>query len=312
MDTPQSKAFWLGHNLNILYFRQASGGDMKDKVALTLKRSVEGFAQSLGISVELPDSSQPQYPITQLRDTCQMDLAIVRTEFVAKSYLFGFDFSSWAAARGGYGEGSALGADVDLTKVETNLRNEARALGLLAELEECIAAAKNPALSRQQFNELVSVNVLLRMTAKLDATPSDRSIGKPASNHLFVVMPMIAGDPGLIDVLDTIQETAKACGLDATRVDEIASSGRITDNIVDGLKTAAFVVVDLTHSRPNVYWEAGYTHGLGKLPIYIARTGTDPAFDIKDYPLIYFANNRELREKLGKRLRGMQEMAAGM
>ena len=60
--------------------------------------------------------------------------------------------------------------------------------------------------------------------------------------------------------------------------------------------------VDLTNERPNVFFEAGFAHGLGKTPIYVARHGTPIHFDIKDYPIITFRNMKELKEGISKRL----------
>jgi len=67
------------------------------------------------------------------------------------------------------------------------------------------------------------------------------------------------------------------------------------------------VIVDLTHARPNVFFEAGYSHGLGKLPIYIARIGTTPEFDVKDYPIIFFSNLKTLKDQLEARIRGIEQ-----
>lgn len=62
------------------------------------------------------------------------------------------------------------------------------------------------------------------------------------------------------------------------------------------------MIVDLTNERPNVFFEAGYAHGLGKIPIYVARDGTSIYFDVKDYPVIFFKNMKELREGVARRI----------
>jgi hypothetical protein len=76
-----------------------------------------------------------------------------------------------------------------------------------------------------------------------------------------------------------------------------------SESIVEGLRKAAFVVVDLSNPRPNIHWEAGFAHGLGKTPVYVARKGADIAFDIKDYPVIFYTSMKVLRERLGSRLK---------
>jgi hypothetical protein len=60
-------------------------------------------------------------------------------------------------------------------------------------------------------------------------------------------------------------------------------------------------------SAPTSFYEAGYAHGLNKIPIYIARHGTKIHFDLHDYPIIFFHNMKELREGLAKRLRATAE-----
>jgi hypothetical protein len=53
------------------------------------------------------------------------------------------------------------------------------------------------------------------------------------------------------------------------------------------------------------FYEAGYAQGIGKVPIYIARKGTNLEFDLKDYPVIFFESYRELKSKLESRLRAL-------
>jgi hypothetical protein len=123
--------------------------------------------------------------------------------------------------------------------------------------------------------------------------------------YAFVAMPIDPADPTLDDVLDAIKEAAKRCGITAERVDEPTSNERITDRILQSIKRAEFVIVDLTHSRPNVYYEAGFAHGFGKIPVYIARHDTPLGFDLKDYPVIFFKSLKQLKDDLEKRLRGI-------
>lgn len=130
------------------------------------------------------------------------------------------------------------------------------------------------------------------------------------SGFVFIAMPMAEGNALYEDVHDTIKATAESCGLSAERVDDVESNERITDRVLESIRRAEFVVADLTDARPNVFYEAGYAQGLGKTPIYIAQASTAPEFDLKDYPIIFFRNMRDLREKLDKRLRAIAEMRA--
>lgn len=125
------------------------------------------------------------------------------------------------------------------------------------------------------------------------------------TSYAFIAMPMDPENHELIDVLDAIKEAAKKCGIYAERIDEPQSNERITDRILESIRRAGYIIVDLTHSRPNVFFEAGYAHGIGKIPIYIARQGSKLEFDLKDYPVLFFKNLRELKESIEKRLKGL-------
>jgi hypothetical protein len=122
--------------------------------------------------------------------------------------------------------------------------------------------------------------------------------------YVFVAMPIGPANP-FDDVLDAIKEVCQRCGLNAERVDEAQANERITDRILESIQKAEYVIVDLTESRPNVFYEAGYAQGIGKLPIYIARKDTRLEFDLKDYPVIFFDSYRDLKNGLEARLRGL-------
>jgi hypothetical protein len=127
------------------------------------------------------------------------------------------------------------------------------------------------------------------------------------AGFVFIAMPMDPAEPALEDVHDAIKGVALELELTAERVDDPESNQRITDRILASLERAQFVVADLTLGRPNVYYEAGYAHAMGKIPIYIARAGTKIEFDLKDYPVIFFGNMRELRHGLRRRLGALTE-----
>jgi hypothetical protein len=126
-----------------------------------------------------------------------------------------------------------------------------------------------------------------------------------SKNFAFVAMAIDPQNPELEDVLDAIKEGAIRCGIKAERIDETQSNERITDRILESIRKAEFVIVDLTLSKPNVFYEAGYAHGIGKIPVYVAKNGTKLEFDLKDYPVIVFSNYKHLKDELEKRLRAL-------
>ena len=138
-----------------------------------------------------------------------------------------------------------------------------------------------------------------------DNSVSNDDPGSPAPsiNHLvFVAMPMEPTDANLEDVHNAIKEVVGEFKLDARRVDDFQTNDRITDTLLEAIRDARLVVVDLTHGKPNVYLEAGYALGRNKTPIFIARQDTVIEFDLIDYPILFFRNITELKRKLNERL----------
>src|SRR3989304_3355950 len=121
-------------------------------------------------------------------------------------------------------------------------------------------------------------------------------------DQVFLMMPIAAEKPELKDILNAVKRSSKQYGLDCIRVDEIEHTGRITDLILSHIDCSRYLVCDISTERPNVYYELGYAHGLGKEVILIAREGSNIHFDIKDYSIIFYKSITELEERLSKRI----------
>jgi hypothetical protein len=67
------------------------------------------------------------------------------------------------------------------------------------------------------------------------------------------------------------------------------------------IQKARFVVADLSNERPNVYFELGYSRGIGKRVVTIARTGTLIHFDVKDWNFLNYQDSRILEGDLRRR-----------
>lgn len=115
--------------------------------------------------------------------------------------------------------------------------------------------------------------------------------------YVFILMAMIE-DPLLDDAHSAIKRAASKCGMKADRVDDIAFTDQITDKILGSIRCAEFIVADITHERPNVYYEIGYSHAYNKHTCLIARYGTKPHFDIQGYPIIFYKSSTELENEL--------------
>lgn len=132
--------------------------------------------------------------------------------------------------------------------------------------------------------------------------PDELSQESSKPNTAFVLMAMDPDEPALEDVYTAIKDAFLAFDITARRVDEIEHQGPITDRILSEIRTCAYLVADLTHERPNVYYEIGYAHAIHKNPILYRRAGTSLHFDLSVHNVPEYKNATELRNHLRERL----------
>ena len=126
---------------------------------------------------------------------------------------------------------------------------------------------------------------------------------KAKSPDIFVIMPF---SPDLDDVYYLgIREIAEKLNLSCKRVDEMESVGDIyiLDEIYNSITNARIIIAEVTFSNPNVYYELGYAHALGKPVILLTKDMSSTPFDLKMYNHIVYKNITELRQKLERLLR---------
>src|SRR5436305_5969902 len=89
----------------------------------------------------------------------------------------------------------------------------------------------------------------------------------------------------------------------AERVDEQLFGEGILDRIFNQISKADVVVADMTGRNPNVFYEVGYAHALGKIVILLTQQTEDIPFDLKHRQHIVYGGRIEtLRAELAPRI----------
>lgn len=161
-----------------------------------------------------------------------------------------------------------------------------------------------PDLARDAAAEAMDAALHIVRTAHAPSQPpasTTRTSGH-VPDTAFILMWMDKSRPELVDVHATVKETFAEFGIHATRADEVEHQDRITDVVLERIARAEFLFADLSGERPNVYYEVGYAHALGKRPILFRREGTPLHFDLSVHNVPEYRNLTELRTALRQRL----------
>ena len=116
----------------------------------------------------------------------------------------------------------------------------------------------------------------------------------------FVIMPFAeAFDDVYVTIKASVVAASDQC--ECFRLDETRPAGRITDRLLQELRTSSFCIADLTGNRPNIMWEVGYAMALDCPTIILTQNLAELAFDIRDMQCLEYDRTR-LNETLGKPL----------
>ena len=136
----------------------------------------------------------------------------------------------------------------------------------------------------------------------LETVPPESEADRHSSlpKQVFVCMPF---DETFNDAyIIGIRETAEKLGLSAIRADDIEYTGQVMPQIKAQIARADLVVADITGANPNVMYEIGYSHALGKRTVLICRRDEHPPFDLLGHLYLPYASIDDLRNALERRL----------
>jgi len=123
------------------------------------------------------------------------------------------------------------------------------------------------------------------------------------TNVLSVMMPFDAKFSG---TYAAIRNVCARLGIVCKRADDIWDNSILIQDVFDLIFTSKAVITDFTDRNPNVFYETGVAHTLGKLVIPITQSANDIPFDLRHHRALTYLPNAEgllkLEEDLAKKL----------
>jgi hypothetical protein len=91
---------------------------------------------------------------------------------------------------------------------------------------------------------------------------------------------------------EAMKKTLVECGFTAVRADEVFETRGIVQIVLEQMGRAELVVADLTDCNPNVFYELGYAHALGKAVILLTQRKEDVPFDLRHRQYVLYSPRR--------------------
>lgn len=108
-----------------------------------------------------------------------------------------------------------------------------------------------------------------------------------------LVAVMMPFDARFANVYATLQQAVAESGMRCHRADDIWLNNHIMDDVINLIWRARVVIADLSSKNPNVLYETGIAHTLGRKVIQIAQSIDDIPFDLRAIRSVTYLHNGE-------------------
>lgn len=120
------------------------------------------------------------------------------------------------------------------------------------------------------------------------------------NNQVFIGMSF---DESMQSIQEVIEKSCKNNNFTPKVVNNGVAANNIIDEIKKLIEDSEFIIIDLTLGNPNVYYELGYTDGVGnegKDILLLAKEDTILKFNIQPRRVNFYKDAYDLQEKLTK------------
>ena len=124
---------------------------------------------------------------------------------------------------------------------------------------------------------------------------------------VFVILPLSKEFNDIYEI--GIKETILGMGWECSKSDEIIHTRNILcAGICQPIRSARFVIAELSSRNPNVLYELGLCHAFEKDVVLIAKDAANIPFDLHNQNVIIYETISDLRRKLADMLSGLTGM----
>ena len=140
--------------------------------------------------------------------------------------------------------------------------------------------------------------VLIRHTQPRRQRPNVFHITEHERIEPSLVSAMMPFEASFTPVYEALRSAVESAGLRIRRADDIWENPAIIQDIVSLIDRSRVVVADCTGRNPNVFYEIGIAHTLGRDVILITQNPDDIPFDLRHLRYVRYLNNSEGRQAL--------------
>lgn len=134
---------------------------------------------------------------------------------------------------------------------------------------------------------------LLKKANRRRQLPKDFQLPEIETIDPNLVSAMMPFDMSFNKVYETLAKAAENVGLRCRRADDIWENASIIQDVVSLIDRSRIVICDCTSRNPNVFYEIGIAHTLGRDVILITQTDVDVPFDLRHLRYVKYLNNAE-------------------
>lgn len=103
------------------------------------------------------------------------------------------------------------------------------------------------------------------------------------------------------------KEICEKMQLNLIRGDEAFSTGEIFSQIIKNIVSASLIIANIDGKNPNVFYELGIAHTLGKNVMFISKRNTELPFDIRQHRTVFYNEETELKKILPEYIKQFRE-----